>query len=135
MRDNTPHVETEWAHASTVVPVHQSAMDRSTNRSARTDAVVRWIGWHLAEIAVVGGTAVAGFVSHPLWWVVTGPAAAGWVTHESAVRRRRAHITDSTTHAAMPHEADHTQQDTDLGAHTGADVSGFTDEEVRRGLA
>lgn len=56
--------------------------------SARTDTTVRWVGWHLGEITVVGGTAWLAFATHPAWSVVTGLAVAGWVANERAIRRR-----------------------------------------------
>lgn len=127
--------ETEPKQAMEVVHVGWSVVDcRVTPWSARTDAAVRWIGWHAAEIAMVAGTTVAGLVSHPLWWAVTVPAAVVWIAHEYTLRRRR---TSAVTADASRVDAGQTRQDQDQnendrnGRRDGR--GGVVDGEVRRG--
>jgi hypothetical protein len=63
--------------------------------------VVQWIGWHLAELV---GVLVPGVlaVTLSLWWVVLSVViAAGWLTHEVGLHRRRRALAAARPRQAM----------------------------------
>jgi hypothetical protein len=56
--------------------------------SWRTDRVVRWVGWHLAELTVTTTLVVATFTLHPLWAAPAVVVGAGWAANEVRLNRR-----------------------------------------------
>lgn len=55
----------------------------------RGDAVVHWLGWHLAELLGVGVPLVLAVTVSVWWLVLAATAGAAWGAHELRVARRR----------------------------------------------
>jgi hypothetical protein len=105
-------------------------------RGDRTDGALSWIGWHLGELAAVGVPTFLAVTAHPLWTVPALIVAAGWVTHEVQLARRKTR-TGRTNRADVDGGTEEARPDDSVspplaGPTVGPDVSG---EEGRRGLA
>lgn len=61
----------------------------ASGSGSRGDAVVHWLGWHLAELLGVG-VPVALAVTVSVWWLaLAAVTGAAWAAHELRVARRR----------------------------------------------
>lgn len=60
---------------------------RNTESTGRADAAIRWVGWHLVELAGVGVPLVLAATNSTWWLMVAALSGSAWGAHEWRLAR------------------------------------------------